>query len=257
VKCAVIAPTPYLRMLRASGYHMALGQYLMDDPEYLAHYQLVHRRGGFIMVDNGAAEGDIRPFIDVVRVSNEVGADEIAMPDVLRDGRATWELTSAKHNLGLVPPPKRMVIPQGKTWAEWRTCAERMIGGLEFATIGIAKHLEALEWGRGMALLILNELGVLTRYNIHLLGVCNNPQAEIERALGVYRGIRGIDTGAPVAYAQNGAAITSSTRYSLDWTNWEAPPELVRRNIRVMERWCYAKFEYDPWAGEETPASGV
>lgn len=259
MKLATIAPPQYAKHIAHAGYHMALGQHLMDDPTYLNVYRTVHRRGGFILVDNGAAEGDIRPFIDVVAVANEIGADEIAMPDVLRDGPATFEVASDPYALGLVPPHRRMMIPQGNSWEEWRECARSMVQTLDFATIGIPKHLERLEWGRGRALLILNELGVLSEYNIHLLGVWADAEAEVRRALSVYRNIRGIDTGAPIAYAQNGNPLHGARHYSLEWNDdGQADGMLIDANIHLMEHWCYAKFDRRrPDTGAQTSVSGV
>lgn len=196
-------------------YHMALAQYVLQDPAYAAFYQALHKQDHFIMLDNGAAEnGHSIGIENVVRAAEMIDADEIIMPDVLDESRATIAATLAARQY--VPERMRAVVPQGRDWEEWQDCALAL---LEFKcrTICVAKRYEALKGGRAYALKLIEDNGWHKTYNVHLLGCYRNPLGEIRNARKVAPWVRGIDTGAPIAYAQHGAILDHSRRYSLTW----------------------------------------
>lgn len=239
MKTAVIVPPAYINWAyaRRTSYHMALGQWLVKYPTYLYHFTEMHRRGDFIMVDNGAAEPEDErvPFTDVVAFADKVRADEIVLLDVIKDSEAT--ITSTVQSARGIHPMRRCVVPQGKTWDEWVYCLgeiELQLGG-KFATIGVAKHLEALEGGRVKALKLLR--GHRKVYNIHMFGLYKYPEAEIANALEEYGQIRGIDSGAPIAYAQYSRWIGEDVHYSLE-ENTEPDRRFTDLNIDTMVGWC-------------------
>lgn len=199
------------------GYHFALGQELVRDPVYRANYKLLASNGVFIIVDNGAAEHDVPPFGEVVAVADEIGADEIIMPDVLRDKEATLDVFV--EHLDAVPARKRMIVPQGKDWQEWETCLHAMIDICSrFSSIGLPKHLESLPGGRATALRIIKQHRLYNWYHIHMLGAWDNILTEIRAAKRVFPGVRGIDSGIAAALAQDSLQLDRhGPRRSLDW----------------------------------------
>jgi hypothetical protein len=216
------------------GYHLVLAQYSYD-PEYADFYRNAKNMGHFIMVDNGAAElGESIPFKSVIAFAQFLNADEIIMPDVLDDVEKTLHLTS--KNLYTVLPKHRAMVPQGKTWDEWEYCAKRM-AMLGCATICIAKRYEQLPGGRKHALKLLQDLGVLPDHNIHLLGFGKSPIDEIVAAKKQYSGIRGCDSAAPFAYAQNNVSIQTPEHYSYKWGAEFARKE-VDKNVRDILTAC-------------------
>lgn len=238
MKFAVIAPPHVLQEIGyPSSYHLALAQELLRDAQYLQYYQRASLLGHFVIVDNGAAENDTPPFDKVLRVANTVHADEVALPDVLRDKEATVSQTLSWAPK--VPKSRRFIIPQGDTVEEWCQCLEELHLALdrEYATIGVPKHLERFPMGRMKALQYLLDNGYWA-YNIHLLGVWSHTFSEIFKACQIPIRVRGIDTGAPVAQAQQGNLITHSQqrRHSLDW-NAPANAQLVHRNISSVMFW--------------------
>lgn len=245
MKYASIAPPTVVERsgMWATGYAFALGQELIRDLRYLSFMQSHHRSGAFIMVDNGAAEYDTPPFSEIVRVANAVGADEIIMPDVLRDMKQTIDMTSSGSAVDLVEPRRRMIVPQGTNWDEWLYCLreiDRRLHG-QFATIGVAKHLETLPNGRSVALNLLGRYGYLRRYNVHMLGIWARPIQEIRDALKWGEGqVRGIDSGAALAYAQNNSTINDAEHFSLDWSKDgpEVDLGLYSANKATLIRWC-------------------
>jgi hypothetical protein len=223
MKLAVIAPPDLLDTVAESGlaYHMALGQELFRDRFYYKYYRTFAEKGHFIIVDNGAAEPieERVPFHNVVHASLELGADEIILPDVMRDTYATLDASRSPKVLQMVPQHKRMVVPQGRDWEGWRYCLITLVASVLPVSIGIPKHLEDLPGGRKRAIRTIVRLGYHKRCNIHLLGVRAHPFKEVVECLEVFEGIRGIDTGAPIAYAQHDHEINDAQHFSLDWRN--------------------------------------
>ncbi len=92
MKVAHIVPTENLPQIVAYGYHMALAPRLDSDPAYREFYRTLGEWGRFIIVDNGAAEGESMPFDEVLKVAEYIRADEICLPDVLYDRGRTYNL---------------------------------------------------------------------------------------------------------------------------------------------------------------------
>lgn len=237
MKLAVIAPKhlmPYVAPLNL-GYHMALGQELSRDAKYREIFRRLGNKGHFIMVDNGAAEHDVIPFDQIVHHANMIHAAEIVMPDVLRNGQETLRVLLDPAALKLVPANRRMVVPQGDSWDEWEVCLHTIASSIYFASIGVAKHLERLDGGRSHALKVMKEHGYLERFQIHMLGCYDNPLMEAHRAR-MFRP-RGLDTGAPIAYAQAGYSLHLSQHHSLDWKAG-ADPDIIRSNLKSLLEAC-------------------
>jgi len=237
MKLALIAPLSGFDLvlsLRLS-YHLLLAQYVLTDSLYSTFYRGLHDQGDFIMLDNGAAEKTVGIDIHMLMQAAElVGADEIVMPDVLDEAAAS--LSMATRNLHYVPRHKRAMVPQGRSWTEWEYCATHMVN-MGCATICIAKRYEALPGGRVKALQIIEEHQWEWSHHIHLLGCYNRPLHEASAAFAEYSSIRGLDTSAPIAYAQAGLSIDSTRRASLVW---EAPynQKLAKRNAISMMIAC-------------------
>ena len=225
MKLAVISPPQFLTALSSIhssiGYNFALAQHILSSPEYGVYYRRLSKvEKSFLIVDNGASEGELQSFDELVKAAELVNASEVIMPDVLKDGEATKRLTLEACKTEKVPYSKRMVVPQGSTWDEWADCLLYLMQHTSFATIGIPKHLETLKGGRAYALDKIRYGKLDKVYNIHLLGIHTYPFREILRALEILPTIRGIDTAAPVAWAQQGKIIcdeADGTHHSLDW----------------------------------------
>lgn len=245
MKLAVIAPPEYLNEVHTArlSYHMALGQELLRNVAYCDWYRWRHNRGDFIIVDNGAAEpGEERiPFEAVLNAAEYVHADEVILPDVLYDWAQTVALTTHSAVLDQVPAKNRMIVPQGTDFDEWVKCFKAIINKTEVRSVGIAKHMEktaALKGGRAGIIKWLVYEGYTEWFDFHLLGVWDQPVLEVQRASRAYSAIRGIDTAAPIAYAQRGFDIRVDTHCSLDWTDTDASRDLVRSNIKDLMAAC-------------------
>lgn len=242
MELAVISPPAYLPIIADMklGYHMALGQELVRDKFYRKFYAEMVRRGEHVIVDNGAAEPaeERVPFEDIVEVFHTIGAHEIVLPDVLRDRSGTLELWILHGKIiEQIPVKSRVVIPQGRDVAEWCDCFENAIELMDFRVLGIPKHLERFPSGRVKALEYAVQGYEILPWDIHFFGIWNHPANEIH-ALRKCRGIvRGIDSGAPIAWAQAGDGIQVPVHQSLSWTK-EADTQTIRENIALMRSWC-------------------
>lgn len=238
MKLAAIIPPSGLRVLErvGLGYHLCLAQELLRSKPYREYYKILGRLGHFIIVDNGAAEADQPPFEEVVGVATYVGASEVVMPDIVLDKQGTLDALLQGRVLDLVPARKRFIVPQGKTIEEWAVCLDTMHRQLSgnYATIGLSKYHHDVFGGRAQ---LLNRIPRYIREekHIHVLGIATgDPFAEIaELATGGVE-LRGVDTGAPVAYAQRSRKfpdpVPTGEHISLAW---DAPfdLDLARENV--------------------------
>jgi|WetSurSiteA1Bulk_404760.scaffolds.fasta_scaffold07815_4 hypothetical protein len=238
MKLAVITPPKGLKLLshHELGYHMVLPQY-MTIPSYAIFYHRVAKGGHFIMVDNGAAElGKSIEWATVLDVADQLDAAEIVMPDVLDNALETWIET--EKALPTVPARRRAMCPQGRSWSDWESCLERMVNA-GCRTICVAKRYEKLPGGRARGVEIICKHNWHLDHDIHYLGVHKNPLAEAQLAVNQHNDdisklVRGIDTAAPIAYAQAGIRLDATdSHHSLDWTK-EFPIELASSNIALL-----------------------
>lgn len=217
------------------GYHMVLAQHVLNNTAYANYFAEKHQQGHFIILDNGAAEGVSLPFNKVVQAADIVGADEIALQDVMFNGPDTV----GKHleTRALLPPNKRMIIPQGRSWDEWTQCLKNLTMNVSYRSIGVPKHLEQLSGGRVKALSIIHDFRLHREHDVHLLGCYRNPVQEILNARRAFPWVRGIDTAAPFAYSQNNAMVTRDEHYSYVW-NERGFDRLTHDNVILLRDAC-------------------
>lgn len=221
------------------GMHMALTQEVMRDMNYQAHFNLLARAGHFIMIDNGAAEfGESVIFQDVIDASNSIDADEVALPDRLRDAKRTVEL-HIEHAY-LVPEKNRMAVPQGSSVAEWIKCFEDLIDAIDFRTIGVPKLLDdySAEGGRLAVLKYLERQGWHKGFHVHLLGCNKSPLKEIRDVVRKYPWVRSIDTAAPFGYAQSNQPVSYGKHLSYNWYKVTENSALASENILTLLDAC-------------------
>lgn len=216
MRLALICPIPDLELFAVrSRIHLVLPEYLTDKV-YFNFYK--HRReiGDYLILDNGAHEHDgPLPMSDLVMWANELRANEIVLPDVQRDTKATVRATRAALDwLDVSRPafeeagsPVMMIVPQGKTMQEWTSCRWAMLkavhefmGGRKYPVIGIAKHHEDLIIG-GVRRLVADTCSWHSRASIHMLGWPRDLNSIAFTELD-YPMIRSIDTARPLVFAK-------------------------------------------------------
>lgn len=229
---------PLIRSLGTS-YHLPLAQYVLSDDAYAEFYKLRHDMGDFLIMDNGAAEEGTLTIDQLADAAKRIGADEVILPDVLKDLNATMAATTDDIVLRKIPARMRAVVPQGNDDEEWMICLQYFVDHMKFRTICIPKHAERFIGGRANLLLQIISRGWHLEYDIHLLGVWNNAFEEVRFAKAIYPYIRGIDTAAPFAWAQDRKELTAEAEQHISH-KWgaEFEPSIAYSNCNNLLRWA-------------------
>jgi len=195
-----------------------------DTPSRIRHLK---SRGHYIILDNGAYEGELLDLKSLLELAKSVNANEIVLPDVFQDANKTVQ--SYKQILVTKELPdncKYMLVPQGKNLAEWFTCFEQINNIWDKSkyewVLGIPKWLAKDDPGvRAEILTVLGYRGF--KQPIHLLG-CNG-MPEIRKIVDVLKRrvakVRSIDTSYPIKLAQAGKKLTYSSNEKVVWDSKE------------------------------------
>lgn len=232
MKLAIINDNILLTDAMRLSFHFVLAQRLQDRLEAQWWYASRSRHGDFIMIDNGAAEGEMVTNDVLLRVASSVRADEIILPDCLRNVEETLKLSMNQRLLQSVPYTSRVAVPQGADWDEWEYCLQELVKRCRPTTIGVPKWLNELPGGRLKALEILWRGRYHQRYRIHLLGAARGLRKELSELNMPF--VRSMDTALPIALAQVGERIDglSDKRVSVQWDQ-PVDSRLAEQNIDI------------------------
>lgn len=124
MKFAVIAPTKYLDQLSGQGeIQMCLAHEAVKNEPYRTYFQKKKSEGQWVLIDNGAHEGERIVGQELVDLCAFVKPSCVIMPDVLDNYEDTRKDTLEFHeNFGskvLELGVDLMAVPQGKTYEEF------------------------------------------------------------------------------------------------------------------------------------------
>ncbi len=235
-------------------YHLVL-PHLFRSQKYLRFYQTKTDKD-FIILDNGIAEGFEFGAKHLLTLANEVGADEIVIPDTMGDANDT--LAKAQYFARYAQPEYQyMFVLQGKTVEEVMFCLNNLDNGAMFTyvtTIGIPRHFHKIDKNFRFNLTehLIKE-AFNDKFEIHFLGASSWMREVVILAEAVQHieNFRGIDTSMPIYMGLEGFHIN-------DQFPWIPRPEnffnrtddnakLVQGNIDTYLDW--ALYE------ESSPAS--
>src|SRR5882757_5645454 len=95
MRAALIPPKGYEDYALNSNIHLVLPlPPLIQNMKYLDVYQRAQRRGDFVILDNGCAEGQLVSGHHLLNVARAIRAHEIVAPDVMGDAAATLTATT-------------------------------------------------------------------------------------------------------------------------------------------------------------------
>ena len=165
ISVSVIAPAAYLRDFAgqspATVHHVA-AQRVLSDLAYRAFFLEEQQRGAAIIVDNGVFDlGESLGPDDLVRAARAVRAEEIILPDVMRDGPATVQAADRQPHeiLELSDEFRLCAVIHGADDAEWRRCYDH------FASAGTPAPSRSLPpAGRNRAASCARNRAAATRY---------------------------------------------------------------------------------------------
>lgn len=247
-KVAEIVPVNCLDTIRNKAYYMCLANISAKNTKYAEFYaRCAEKHGSFVLMDNGAAEGEQLGIEELIREYNKIKPDQVVLPDTLLDGEDTIRksaeaLEVIKECYGGLLPFTFMAVPQGHTLDEWSKCAEELVQWPEVKAIGISKFL-VNETGelyiRVEAANVLDKL--IKKYNrydmeAHLLG-CSESPVIIQGIKNRFRFVRGCDSAYAYICTQAGVNIFSDTKRPEGEIDFVDGPELknLEHNLQSFE----------------------
>lgn len=158
--CGIASPISLLNQCAAQGnYHLALSHLIISSPEYCEFYRRQSELGVLVSVDNGLVEqGKSIAIEDVVKATMMVESNEFVLPDVLGDGKESYQATiqglDEYQHLMLVSSDHQFIgVPHGSSVADWMECYLKLLQVREIRTIGISMFDSELFLGGRVGLL--------------------------------------------------------------------------------------------------------
>ena len=241
---ANIVPVNHLSDVRHRPYHMCLTALIEQSLSYANFYKQESLNGSFILLDNGAAEGEVANIGRVINAASIIYADEIVLPDCIYNKDKTLERSYKglnivkRRNLQLTT----MGVPHGETFEEWCQCAEQLVDfGVD--SIGVSKFVTPkYPGGRFSCVEYLYKILQVDvdMIDVHLLGCWGSPR-EIGMLVNEYPTIRGTDSAIAYVYSNVGVYLDQQDRPKgeVDFLNGQADPDCLRTNLHLWEDMCY------------------
>jgi hypothetical protein len=222
---------------------MCLAHLVLKDEQYAKFYRTMSEQGKYVLMDNGAAEGEQISVEDLVRAYHKVKPTEVILMDTLSNGASTVKkseqsleyFTNAGFNC------KFMAVPQGKTLNEWKKSARKLLA-LGVDSIGVSKFLtvttgERLIRHEAVAALetMFKETGL--HAEVHLLGCDAGPQ-EINLIFRRFDFVRGCDTALSYLFAQAGKVMYMASKRpagEIDFLKGKVSEKLLNMNTVSFE----------------------
>lgn len=209
MKIADIVPVAHLEDVNTEvDYALALAQVAIASPDYLYHFAAMEDTGAHLILDNGAAElGQAVEPGDLLGVAYALGPDEVVLPDVVGNARATLKAGRALLGHRALEGIGLMAVPQGSSLGEWRWCLDQMLEW-PISAVGISRFAWNLPLLPGRVNLLEHCDKLLdSDLAIHLLG-CPGDPIEIYEVEQRFPGrVRGADSGIAAICAIDGVEM--------------------------------------------------
>lgn len=246
MKLALIPPYSRMATIYRTDYQLVLPEHLANK-QYQEAYITARRNGDYLIMDNGAAEGELLTHGQLRSMALGLMVNEIVVPDVLGNMDDTLALVKDFFRFGVDTRFKYMGVVQGKTYDECCACIEAYYDTFgEITVLGLPRHLITTCDKDD----IRSELALYIRrrhpgYQVHLLGT--NPEyirelRDKQEAFHV-AGVRGVDTSAPFNYAYYAKSIIEGDvaqrpdKYFDVVVNGE---QAMNYNIELLKAWANA-----------------
>lgn len=247
-KFGPVAPIQVVSKLTPSAcgdYHLLLAH---DVAEHAKEYQAffgLHRNFTIIM-DNSVIElGGAVDLKVVKQACVAVDSTTVVLPDILLDGKATVE--SCKAALEVWPQQFYdlfgrdfthrgfMIVPQGKTLAEFAWCAEQFANHPAINFWGVPRNLVKMIGSRRDAINIVSAINPNRR--IHMLGFSDDVCDDVVCAKD--RRVDGIDSAVPLRAGSLGLEFSFNTDMPPRGLWWDTATyvPLMDQNIETYKRW--------------------
>src|SRR6185436_18168155 len=211
MRAALIPPRGYFNTALRSDYHLVLPQVSFDRYEHL--YSNLVDEEDFVILDNGAAEGQLVTDDVLINAMYAYGANEVVVPDVLRDMKATVAYATKFLQKFYLPSfTKPMLVVQGRTLEEVFHCIDVFCETWPKATLGIPRHLlETLHDSSARAHVLTYIENNWGHWTVHLRGTHPKHPAEIKTLAEAFSWVRGVDTSMPYNFTIAGELLTEAS----------------------------------------------
>ncbi len=257
MKIAHIIPTKFLgSMLSRHDYFLALAHLITEDSEYADWHAAASKKGHYVMLDNGVEEGEKIDILTLLEAAERIGASELVLPDVFRDGDATIASTSlaledAKIQEAASKGLKLAAVVHGKDRTSWLNCFDIFNSDARINTVMIPKVLDDV-WGYGGRFAACAYLQASGRTPVagkeyHLLGVWTDP-LEVYMHSVYNKWVRGLDTSLGFQAGYQEVSLSYLTRegghkpkrpqayFSID-TLTAMQSTLIKGNMALLDGW--------------------
>lgn len=253
MKLALIPPFRHLNAIKHTTYQMALPCHFGPDTGQgnLNVFKAAHKRGDYIMLDNGVAEETVISFQQVQELGYEICAHEIVLPDVMQSMDATLAAVEAALPFVDTLTFNFMGVVQGRTMDELKSMVHYYKNEIPFVTcLGIPRHLPTTLSREDARVEIVRYIRSIEDFDesgidIHLLGTNPKVASEINGFGRHFRrlNVRGVDTSMPFHAALQGISLDNSTtevKREPHYFGTKIPAtkaEQVWGNIVAMKEW--------------------
>jgi len=246
MKLALIPPYTQMNSIFRTNYQLVLPEHLTDK-RYQEAYIAARRNGDYLILDNGAAEGDLLSPGELRSKAIGLMVNEIVVPDVLGNMMETLQLAKEFFQLGVDKRFKYMGVIQGQTLDECCACVEAYYSEHpNIRVLGIPRHL--IDTTKNKA--VRSELAQYIYsnypgYQMHLLGTNPGYIKELrDHAQDFHRAmVRGVDTSAPFNYAWGAKSMLKGERCDRPEYYFDiALPttQSLDYNIQLLKAWADA-----------------
>jgi len=218
INVSVIAPSAYLRDFAAQDpatVHHVAAQRVLADPDYRAFFREEAELGATVIVDNGVFDlGESLPPAALVLAARAVRAQEIILPDVMRDGPATIRASdlAARQILQITAEFRLCAVVHAADDREWNQVYDHFAscgyaGSIAFPASRSREPSQELAKNRLAATAYLEETGrVVPGLVYRLLGFGRTGHLELisQRA---HPWISSVDGAAPVLLGMMGVRM--------------------------------------------------
>jgi hypothetical protein len=249
MRLALIPPVSLIDDIFRTDYQLVLPN--IADERYAEAYRSARKRGDFVILDNGAAEGLMPDYDSLLGIAFDLMVNEIVVADVLGDTLGTMREVEdfGKYLKGHERDLTQfgfMGVVQGQTWSDVCSIVDFYSRLDWITTLGIPRILcDSLgEPDARVGVVRHIREGFGSRFALHLLGTNPRRIRELSRFREVYTEleVRGVDTSAPYNYANCGKFIDHFDNISRpgEYFSLEAfhfGIVQLKHNLEVMQEW--------------------
>lgn len=249
MQAALIPPKGLEATALHSKFHLVLPlSVLLRNTAYMNTYKRAAGAGDFIVLDNGEAEGCPATGEELLHAARTFKANEIVLPDVLRDQAATVSRTQKflSEYGSRLEGYQLMGVAQGISLNNFKWCINRFSEMSLVTTIGLPrlmlKTLRSASTRVDLANWVANKYP--GRFQIHALGADADQRKEISWLAKYSDSVRSVDTSMPYNYAISRADLAASVShihrpdlyFTASWAG-KVNQKQLNSNIETYMRW--------------------